>query len=50
MTTCATCGKSIVLCEECGGLVCTPNCPDRLEDGCTCDEAALLDEEGDDEE
>lgn len=38
MNTCATCQKSIRVCEECGGLICSPDCIDRAEDGCLCDE------------
>ena len=35
--TCDTCGKEITECPVCGGYVCAPNCPDRDDDGCTCD-------------
>ncbi len=35
---CGSCGKQIAECEMCGGLTCSPGCPDREEDGCTCDE------------
>jgi hypothetical protein len=37
MPTCGACGKEITECPECGGKVCEPGCPDRLEDGCTCE-------------
>lgn len=31
----------------CGGLTCTPDCPDREEDGCMCDELGMDDEDMD---
>jgi hypothetical protein len=42
---CGACGKSITECEMCGGMLCEANCPDREEDGCTCDEGMLTEEE-----
>ncbi|MFA6259242.1 MAG: hypothetical protein WCX29_01370 [Candidatus Peribacteraceae bacterium] len=44
---CQTCGEEVVTCEECGGKICTPGCPDRAGDGCMCEEAAMEDIEED---
>ena len=43
MSTCGTCKIEITLCPECGGKICAEDCPDRIEDGCTCN--AELDDE-----
>ena len=42
---CGACKKPITICEECGGKMCVADCPDREEDGCTCEE----DQNGDDD-
>ncbi len=36
--TCGACSVAIRTCDQCGGLICSPGCPDRAEDGCTCGE------------
>jgi hypothetical protein len=38
---CGSCGKEITECEVCGGMVCEIGCPDREDDGCTCDGEAI---------
>jgi hypothetical protein len=36
MKSCGACGEPMRGCNECGGLLCSPGCADRAEDGCTC--------------
>ena len=38
MDTCGACNEEIIDCPICGGHSCSPGCPDREEDGCTCGE------------
>ncbi len=37
MSTCDSCKHEIEICEMCGGKKCSPGCPDRADDSCTCD-------------
>ncbi|MDO8648304.1 MAG: hypothetical protein Q7R81_00810 [Candidatus Peregrinibacteria bacterium] len=39
MPTCDACGQEIVECTVCGGKICVVGCPDRADDGCTCNES-----------
>ncbi len=49
MGTCGNCKREIRVCDTCGGLLCVEDCPDRLEDGCTCEENPdLMEDEADD--
>ncbi len=45
MSSCGSCKQEITTCAVCGGKKCSLGCPDRAEDGCTCD----VDGESDDE-
>gem|GEM_PF-3622739 len=46
MATCGACSKEITTCPECGGKKCIKGCPDREEDGCSCDEGTEPSDEG----
>ncbi|MBI3332378.1 hypothetical protein HYZ99_05495 [Candidatus Peregrinibacteria bacterium] len=35
---CGACKQPITVCPECGGKKCVAGCPDRIEDGCHCDD------------
>ncbi len=50
MNTCQTCHRQIRVCEDCGGLICSADCPDRAEDGCLCDEIAQAEAEEEENE
>lgn len=45
ITTCGACHAEITQCLECGGKICTKDCPDRVQDGCICGENAVAAEE-----
>jgi hypothetical protein len=36
MNICGACSMEVMVCPECGGKMCSPGCPDRADDGCTC--------------
>ncbi len=50
MSVCGACHREIRICDTCGGLLCAPECIDRLEDGCTCEEEDVEGDEGESEE
>lgn len=47
---CGACGLEIVECPECGGRICEEHCPDREEDGCSCEAPSKLDLDMDSDE
>jgi hypothetical protein len=47
MPQCGSCHREIQVCDVCGGLLCAPGCADRAEDGCSCADDDMTDDDDD---